>query len=64
MLNIIVVTNFSSHMACSVAGITSDANVLTNFLRLAAQRLEQLYMHNVYEYVHQISIAISRRDPL
>lgn len=25
-------------MACSVAGITSDANVLTNFLRLAAQR--------------------------
>lgn len=49
MLNIIVVTNYSSHMACSVAGITSDANVLTNFLRLAAQRLEQLYMHNVYK---------------
>ena len=63
MLNIIVLTNFSSHMACSVAGITSDANVLTNFLRLAAQRLEQLYMH-MNEYVHQISIAISRRDPL
>lgn len=26
-------------MACSVAGITSDANVLTNELRLIAQRL-------------------------
>ena len=25
-------------MACSVAGITSDANVLTNELRLIAQR--------------------------
>ena len=30
---------FFSDMACSVAGITSDANVLTNELRLAAQRL-------------------------
>ena len=29
---------FSSDMACSVAGITSDANVLTNELRLIAQR--------------------------
>lgn len=27
-----------SDMACSVAGITSDANVLTNELRLIAQR--------------------------
>lgn len=27
-----------SNMACSVAGITSDANVLTNQLRLIAQR--------------------------
>lgn len=31
---------FSSDMACSVAGITSDANVLTNELRLIAQRCE------------------------
>lgn len=29
---------FFSDMACSVAGITSDANVLTNELRLIAQR--------------------------
>ena len=28
-----------SDMACSVAGITSDANVLTSELRLIAQRL-------------------------
>jgi len=27
-----------SDMVCSVAGITSDANVLTNELRLIAQR--------------------------
>jgi len=27
-----------SDLACSVAGITSDANVLTNQLRLIAQR--------------------------
>lgn len=27
-----------SDLACSVAGITSDANVLTNELRLIAQR--------------------------
>ena len=46
MLNI-VITKFCSHMACSVAGITSDANVLTHFLRLAAQRSEQLYKHTV-----------------
>lgn len=26
-------------MACSVAGITSDANVLTTYLRQAAQKL-------------------------
>lgn len=30
--------SFYSDMACSVAGITSDANVLTNELRLIAQR--------------------------
>lgn len=29
---------FFSDLACSVAGITSDANVLTNELRLIAQR--------------------------
>ena len=28
-----------SNMACSVAGITSDANVLTTYLRQTAQRL-------------------------
>lgn len=31
----------SRDMACSVAGITSDANVLTNELRLIAQRYGQ-----------------------
>ena len=30
---------FPRNIACSVAGITSDANVLTNYLRQAAQRL-------------------------
>ena len=29
---------FLRNIACSVAGITSDANVLTNYLRQAAQR--------------------------
>ena len=29
---------FFSDIACSVAGITSDANVLTNELRMIAQR--------------------------
>lgn len=37
-VNVVVTKYCYSHMACSVAGITSDANVLTNFLRLAAQR--------------------------
>ena len=32
-----------SDLACSVAGITSDANVLTNQLRLIAQRYNKLY---------------------
>ena len=31
------VSNYSN-MACSVAGITSDANVLTNYLRQTAQK--------------------------
>lgn len=30
---------FPRNIGCSVAGITSDANVLTNYLRQAAQRL-------------------------
>ena len=34
-----MVIAFSRNIACSVAGITSDANVLTNYLRQAAQRL-------------------------
>lgn len=34
---------FSRDMACSVAGITSDANVLTNELRLIAQRYTHKY---------------------
>lgn len=38
MLNVVITKYCFSHMACSVAGITSDANVLTNYLRLAAQR--------------------------
>lgn len=33
-------------MACSVAGITSDANVLINELRLIAQRFVPLYEYN------------------
>lgn len=36
-----------NHMACSVAGITSDANVLTNFLRLAAQRYLLQYQEEI-----------------
>lgn len=38
--SLLIVTFFSPSrdMACSVAGITSDANVLTNELRLIAQR--------------------------
>lgn len=35
---IIIIYNFFSDIACSVAGITSDANVLTNELRAIAQR--------------------------
>ncbi|XP_003390676.1 PREDICTED: proteasome subunit alpha type-4-like [Amphimedon queenslandica] len=31
------------NMACSVAGITSDANVLTNYLRQTAQKYELVY---------------------
>lgn len=34
----IVVFSVFRDMACSVAGITSDANILTNELRLIAQR--------------------------
>ncbi|KAK3709927.1 hypothetical protein QZH41_020042 [Actinostola sp. cb2023] len=34
-------------MACSVAGITSDANVLTNELRLIAQRYELQYQEPI-----------------
>ena len=34
-------------MACSVAGITSDANVLTNQLRLMAQRYRFQYQENI-----------------
>lgn len=36
-----------SDLACSVAGITSDANVLTNQLRLIAQR----YMYYASCYI-------------
>lgn len=35
------------NIACSVAGITSDANVLTNYLRQAAQRYKQVYQENI-----------------
>ena len=35
----------NDNMACSVAGITSDANVLTNELRLIGQR----YLHQYKE---------------
>jgi len=35
--------NFSRNMVCSVAGITSDANVLTSELRLIAQRYQFSY---------------------
>jgi len=35
-----------SDLACSVAGITSDANVLTNQLRLIAQRYNYSAMHH------------------
>ena len=34
-------------MACSVAGITSDANVLTNHLRLVAQRYRYQYQEDM-----------------
>lgn len=34
-------------MMCSVAGITSDANVLTNELRLIAQRYEIQYKESI-----------------
>lgn len=35
---LLIMLNFFSDMVCSVAGITSDANVLTNELRLIGQR--------------------------
>merc|ERR1739848_672272 len=37
----------SDDMACSVAGITSDANVLTNELRLIAQRYMLQYQERM-----------------
>lgn len=39
---------FSSDMVCSVAGITSDANVLTNELRMIAQRF--VFFSAIYLY--------------
>jgi len=54
-------------MACSVAGITSDANVLTNFLRLAAQRYMAIVLRisvSVKTCYMQISATVSRRDSL
>lgn len=38
-----VLFSFLSDMVCSVAGITSDANVLTNELRVIAQRYQLNY---------------------
>lgn len=38
LIGIQFICSFCRDMACSVAGITSDANVLTNELRLIAQR--------------------------
>eukprot|EP00743_Colponemidia_sp_Colp-15_P000301 GILK01000351.1.p1 GENE.GILK01000351.1~~GILK01000351.1.p1 ORF type:complete len:264 (-),score=44.82 GILK01000351.1:75-749(-) len=34
---------FDNHIACAVAGITSDANILINYARLAAQRYTFAY---------------------
>lgn len=39
--------NLNDDMACSVAGITSDANVLTNELRLIAQRFLLQYQEPI-----------------
>jgi len=36
-----------SHMACAVAGITADANILINYARTAAQRYNYSYQENI-----------------
>lgn len=41
-----------SNMACSVAGITSDANVLTNQLRLVAQRQVLAWSRDLVQWSH------------
>lgn len=39
--------DIDDHVACAVAGITSDANILINFTRLAAQRYRNLYQEPI-----------------
>ena len=61
-LNVVInkIIVFLSDLACSVAGITSDANVLTNQLRLIAQRYSTFCNYTtVYMKFYSVFLLVS-----
>jgi 20S proteasome alpha/beta subunit len=55
----IAVRQVDDHLACAVAGITADANILINYARLAAQRYTLTYQEPIP--VEQLIINICDR---